>query len=273
MYGKTPRQKMIEEKNFKEWLELKGLSEKSIKDYMYWFERLDLKQVNAESVIEWLKGNNNGVSRAMIKNLIQYVRTTDFPQEIKVSFQLFELPKQTGRKKQRLPKVIDRVKVHMIANKMSTPMHKLMVLSTFYLGLRSDELLKLTLSCFDWDKGKVRIVGKGNKERIVPLVPELKQRLIDFFNGELEKDPEYSVCFPMSDRYWRKILSRKSQKAIDQWVNPHLLRHSCGSYLKGMGLDLQEIAEFLGHSDIKTTQIYVHLDKSKLTSKVLRAFD
>jgi integrase/recombinase XerD len=78
--------------------------------------------------------------------------------------------------------------------------------------------------------------------------------------------------FPVSIRRWQTILEKYSRKILDKSVNPHLLRHSCGSYLYNNGLGLKEIADFLGHSSIQTAQIYVHLDKKKFDSKILGAF-
>ena len=139
------------------------------------------------------------------------------------------------------------------------------------MGLRVSELLSLNLNSFDWKNGKVRIIGKGDKERLLPLIPQLQERIADYINNNLKKNPDFDVLFPICERRWQVILGRCSQKALERWVNPHLLRHSCGSYLNNQGVGLKEIAEFLGHSSIETAQIYVHLDKKKFDFQILSA--
>ncbi|MFQ5531660.1 MAG: tyrosine-type recombinase/integrase [Candidatus Nanoarchaeia archaeon] len=264
---------MINQEDWVQWLQAKKLSEKSIHDYCVYFRKLDFDSINEKYLEKWINKFNNGVARAMLNNLLIYIRThQEIPREIKELALNFEIPKITGRKKQRIPKVLTREQVHQLARAMPHKRERYMVLSTFYLGLRSEELLNLSVDCFDWEKSQVRIIGKGNKERVLPLVPNLKERLILYINENIEKNPEFSILFPISARYWRKILDKVSRKKLGRPVNPHLLRHSCGSYLHEHGLDLKEIAEYLGHSDISTTQLYVHLNKRNLNARVQNAF-
>ncbi len=277
MPSKVPRAKknqMISKENWVEWLQLKGLNQRSIDNYSYYFDQINLQDFNPESLLKFLKKNNNGVARAMLKNLLTIIKTSsEVPQEIKDWVITFDIPKKTGRKKQRVLKVLSKDEVHNLARRMETKRDSYMVLLTFYLGLRVAELLSLNLKSFDWKTGKVRIIGKGNKERVLPLIPELQTRVAEWINECVEKDPEFYLLFPISERRWRMILSKISKKHLGRSVNPHLLRHSCGSVLHNQGLSLKEIADFLGHKSIEVTQIYVHLNKEKFDSRVLGAFE
>lgn len=264
---------MIDKEDWVQWLKAKKLSEKSIHDYCTYFNKLNLNSISEKTLEKFINSFNNGVARAMLNNLLTYLRThQEIPKEIRELAVTFEIPKITGRKKQRIPKVLNKEQVHQLARAMTSKRDRYMVLCTFYLGLRSEELLNLSIDSFDWDKSQVRIIGKGNKERILPLIAELKDRLIDYINENVEKNPDFEILFPISSRYWRKILDKASRKRLGRPVNPHLLRHSCGSFLHEKGLDLKEIADFLGHSDISTTQIYVHLDKKNLNLRIQNAF-
>jgi len=263
---------MINKTNWIEWLNAKGLSERTIKDYSFWFSKLDFSKISKEYLVRWIGRYNNSVARAMLKNLFLFIKTGDSPQEIKEFVEGFEIPKHTGRKKQRVLQILDIKQVHQLADAIGNERLKYMILTTFYLGLRCSELLSLNLDSFDWEKSIVRIIGKGNKERVLPVIPQLKDRLVIYFNKQIELNPEIEKCFPIGKRYWEKKLSEKSEKILKQKVNPHLLRHSCGSYLHQRGLSLKEIADFLGHVSVNTTQIYVQLNKVNLNSRVLNAF-
>lgn len=270
----------IKEEQWIEWLSLKGLSERTIQNYYSYFVKLDLSNISNVYLLKFIKRYNNPVARAMLKNLFQYIKTNDFPKEVKTFLMDFEIPKITGRKKQRIPDVINKTQVHIIAKAMHNKRDSYMVLTTFYLGLRLSELLNLKIDNFNWDDwkenpkkaGLVKFIGKGNKERILPVVPQLMVRLHNWVGEELQKNPDMIKLFSISKRRWQKILSKVSKKVIGKSINPHLLRHSCGTYLFNQGLREKEIAEFLGHTSVVTTQIYLHINKSKLSSKIINAF-
>ena len=270
----------IKQEDWRDWLELKGLSQQTIGFYVRYFDKINFSQISTEYLLKYLKRYNNAVARATIENLIQYIRTGDFPQETKGFFINFEVPRVTGRKKKRIPEVLSLTEVHMIANKMGTTRDYLATLTSFYLGLRLSELLSLTIKSFNWDEwssnphapGVVKVIGKGNKQRNLPVIPELMERLAEYIAKESKTTPLKTLLFDISQQRWQTILGKTSKKAIGRWVNPHLLRHSCCTYLHDKGLDLKEIAEFLGHASVSTTQIYTHINTEKLNQKVMKAF-
>jgi len=270
----------IKQEDWKDWLELKGLSERTIKDYSNYFDKIKLNQMSVEYLLKFLKKYNNVVARATIKNLKQYIRTGDFPQEIKGLFLELEIPRVTGRKKKRIPEVLTLDQVHMVANKMTSTRNYLATLTTFYLGLRLSELLSLKVNSFNWTEwsedptvpGIVKVIGKGNKQRNLPVIPVLMERLSEWIAEELRKNPLKVFLFEISKQYWQKTLSKVSQRVLGRRVNPHLLRHSCCTYLHKKGLDLKEIADFLGHASVSTTQLYTHTNTDQLNKKIANAF-
>lgn len=141
-------------------------------------------------------------------------------------------------------------------------------------GMRVSELLALKLDYVNLQDGWVRVLGKGSKERLIPIharaVSILKQYLV-LRQGRF-KEAQAGLFLsrrgkPLSRvQFWRdlKTLARRAGVAAD--VHPHLLRHTFATHLLQGGADLRSVQELLGHSSLSTTQIYTHLDRSALKS-------
>lgn len=151
------------------------------------------------------------------------------------------------------------------------------LLELFYSsGLRLSELCNVRLEHFDTDERFLRVTGKGNKTRIVPVGDAAFAALEEYLRTArptLVSQRTSSHIFltvrggPFSpDRVRQIVKERAKQAGIDQNVYPHLLRHSFATHLLEGGADLRVIQELLGHADIATTQIYTHVDASRLKS-------
>lgn len=141
-------------------------------------------------------------------------------------------------------------------------------------GLRVSELVNLRLDQVNLRQGVVRVIGKGDKERLVPLGEEAADWLIryirevraDFFRG----DPD-ATLFPSNrgkpltrQTFWHAIKRYAMAAGIDKPLSPHVLRHAFATHLLNHGADLRVVQMLLGHSDISTTQIYTHIAKERL---------
>ncbi|MDD3348482.1 MAG: site-specific tyrosine recombinase XerD [Bacilli bacterium] len=159
---------------------------------------------------------------------------------------------------------------------------KAMIELTYSSGLRVSELINLKLSDYHPAMSFVDIWGKGNKERVVPVGEEA----IDCLNlyvkegrPKLAKTKSSNYMFinkrdggPMSRQAFFKILREKALLAgIDKPISPHKLRHSFASHLLERGIDLRLIQELLGHEDISTTEIYTHINSTRLKQVYLSA--
>jgi integrase/recombinase XerD len=141
-------------------------------------------------------------------------------------------------------------------------------------GLRVSELLNLTLIDVDMDSKLMRIIGKGNKQRLVPFGRQAAHALEDYLmTGRPLLTKQRSVPYlitnargkKMSRMGFLKILRKyRIKSGITKRVTPHMFRHSFATHLLEGGADLRVVQELLGHADISTTQIYTHIDREYL---------
>jgi integrase/recombinase XerD len=141
-------------------------------------------------------------------------------------------------------------------------------------GLRVSELVNLKHSQVNVNQGVIRIVGKGNRERLIPLGEEALRWLGEFVRGPraeilLERQTDYMFPTRRGDRMTRQafwhIIKRYANKAgVQKELSPHTLRHAFATHLLNRGADLRVVQMLLGHSDLSTTQIYTHVARERL---------
>lgn len=151
------------------------------------------------------------------------------------------------------------------------------MLETMYAsGLRVSELVGLTLNELDLTTGLVRVVGKGGRERIVPLGEEASESLGEYLGqarSDLLKAQLTDAVFvtrrggPMTRQAFWQLIKRYAQQAgIGAEFSPHSLRHAFATHLLNHGADLRSVQMLLGHTDLSTTQIYTHVARARLQS-------
>ena len=143
-------------------------------------------------------------------------------------------------------------------------------------GLRVSELVNLTLSQVNLEHGVVRIIGKGGKERLVPLGEEAITRVTRFLRegrGLLMGIRQGDALFPTAlgaamtrQGFWQLIKRYALQVGIEKSLSPHTLRHAFATHLLNHGADLRVVQLLLGHSSLSTTQIYTHVARERLKS-------
>ncbi len=197
--------------------------------------------------------------------------------------QLIDAPKLP----KRLPSVLSVEEVHQLLSAISTdtPAGKrdMAVVECLYsAGLRVSELCDLSLVDLMQEKDMLRVTGKGNKERLVPLGTLAIERLDEYLKhvrpGWARKGGNKGKVFlsrngkPLTRMTVFNCLQKWSKEAgLRKKISPHTLRHSFATHLLEGGADLRAVQEMLGHADISTTQIYTHLDKEYL-KEVHRTF-
>jgi integrase/recombinase XerD len=133
------------------------------------------------------------------------------------------------------------------------------------------ELTNLRMDGIDLQVGYVRVLGKGSKERIVPIGERARLAVQGYLEHRPETPASVKTLFvsdrkrPMSPvQFWRLIRAVALKAGIHKPVTPHTLRHSFASHLVQHGADLRAVQEMLGHASIATTQIYTHVGRSHL---------
>ena len=141
------------------------------------------------------------------------------------------------------------------------------MLELFYSsGLRLSELAGLDIADLDLQQGEVRVTGKGNKTRVLPVGRMARRALQDWLSVRPASDQAAQPLFvsqrgsALTPRAIQLRLRRHGVEQIGQHLHPHMLRHSFASHMLESSGDLRAVQELLGHADISTTQIYTHLD-------------
>lgn len=172
----------------------------------------------------------------------------------------------------RLPKVADVDQLSHLLDATADDPLELRDLSMFELlyssGLRLSELAGLDLDAIDRRGGEVRVLGKGGKERILPVGRRALEALTRWLEARPALADEHERALFVSRR-GERLSNRSIQSRLRRWgvkngadqkLHPHLLRHSFASHMLESSGDLRAVQELLGHADISTTQIYTHLD-------------
>lgn len=186
---------------------------------------------------------------------------------------------ETPKTERKLPKVLSMQEVEALLDvprtKTAFGLRDQAMLEVLYAtGLRVSELVQLDIGDAHLTMGFVRCIGKGNKERIIPLGKTAAQslnRYLEGGRGALLKRKQSEALFlnhhggRLSRQGFWKILKGLAREAnIMKDLTPHTLRHSFATHLLENGADLRAVQEMLGHADISTTQIYTHVTKARL---------
>ncbi len=287
-------------KSYQSYLKIeRGLSQNTIDNYSFDIEKLCLfmdenqimvspVKITEETLQQFIYSVSKEVnprSQARIisglKSFFNYLVFEDYRNDNPL--ELIETPK-TGRK---LP---DTLSLNDIDNLISAidlssaegERNRAMIETLYGCGLRVSELVELKVSDLFFDEGFVKITGKGNKQRFVP-VGNLTQKYICLYKDEVRiNNPIQKGC---EDTLFLNRRGRKLTRAmiftivknlaikinLNKAISPHTFRHSFATHLLENGADLRSIQLMLGHESITTTEIYVHLDRKHL-AKVINAF-
>jgi len=192
----------------------------------------------------------------------------------------------TPRLKRKLPDVLSVEEIDSIFQQidMSKPegqRNRAMLETLYSSGLRVSELIGLQTSHIYFDDGFLRVIGKGNKERLVPIGGEALKHISlykDYVRVHIPIKPGFEGIFFLNKN--GKKLSREmvfmviktltAKAGIEKNVHPHTFRHSFATHLVEGGADLRAVQEMLGHESITTTEIYTHLDRNYLKDVIKR---
>ncbi len=272
------------------WLE-KGLSENTLKSY-----RHDL-----QAFVDWLFENNQsvaGVSRADINLYLSHrlqkgLKARSTARSLSCLRALYRymlrekliendptLRVENPKLGRPLPDTLTEMDVEQLlaAPDLETPLglrDRTMLEVLYACGLRVSELTELRLGQINLRQGVIRILGKGSKERLVPMGEEainwLTRYLADARGELLKNNLGQDVVFPSNrgvamtrQTFWHRLRKLAASAGIQKKLSPHTLRHAFATHLLNHGADLRVVQLLLGHSDLSTTQIYTHIAQQRM---------
>ena len=187
---------------------------------------------------------------------------------------------QSLRTNKKLPTTLSVEEINLLLNSIdiekSNGIRDKSIISLLYsCGLRVTELINLNLTNLYFDDKIIRVFGKGSKERIIPIGPKALNDLLDYIKNirpKLSRKTESKGILYLSNRgkqlsrktIWNLINTISINSDINKNISPHTFRHSFATHLLEGGADLRIVQELLGHTNISTTQIYTHIDKTYL---------
>lgn len=244
----------------------KNLKTKNIQSYLTEISKYNFTKTYSSSSINRKISSLKGFQKFLFVNNVIKINNSDIFKSIK--------------KTKKIPLTLNYEEIKKILSSINMSKNnsfrdKCIISMLYSCGLRVSELLSLNLTNLNLDEDILRVLGKGNKERIIPIGNKSREDLINYLENErpkLSRKKDSKGFLFLSNR--GNSLSRKttwnivrihSKKCFpDKSISPHTFRHSFASHLLEGGADLRIVQELLGHSSISTTQIYTHIDKSYL---------
>lgn len=242
-------------------LKFNGLSDKTLKTYSFYVEKL-LKYANKNadqivmadikdyfsSIDEIIKNSSLNLIRA---SLINYFPDLDWTVISKYTID------------ENIPDILTKAEIKQLIIETHNPKHKRLIKLFYSTGMRLSEVRNLKFEQIDFNDDTIKIKGKGNKERFILIASSLKEDLINY-----KKQTWSEYVFSNN---WSKMSERGIQhaikiagKRINKNIHVHTLRHCFATHLLESGVDIRKIQVLLGHSNIKSTQIYTQVSKEEI---------
>jgi integrase/recombinase XerC len=183
---------------------------------------------------------------------------------------------QTPKTSKRLPVFVELTGIERLLKGLEFPegyqgrLDRLMIELFYGTGMRRSELINLKRSDFDSYNSQIKVLGKGNKERIIPIHQDLRTRIKEFIDAGETTHAELLLC----DEKGKKLTQAYVYATVNKYLSlvttvdkrsPHTLRHTFATHLMNNGADINAVKELLGHSSLAATQVYTHntIDKLK----------
>lgn len=244
------------------------------------FADQDLKSVNYSQIRSWIITMvNKGLSNRSVNRKVSALNSF-YKFLIKVgNIQTSPLAKHKALKVQKKVHIpFSEQEIHEVLSQdmehdFTTVRNKLIVELLYSTGMRRSELINLNLNDIDFDQKQVKVLGKRNKERYIPLIAPVMESLKVY----LEEHQNYSQSTPSSPLFitirGQRVYSTLVYRIVNEYFStvsskvkksPHILRHSFATHLLNQGADLNAVKELLGHTSLAATQVYTHNNISEL---------
>ncbi len=266
-----------ERKKFIDWFKSRGLAITSIINYMLYYDRFGSSHLLSKNRANGFmkKFKYNGVVKAFLKNYMEFIleNKEEYGQEIINKILEIKIPKVKGVRARKLPEVITESEVWKIEKTFKNERDKLMLLLSFYCGLRVAGLISIKPFNFNWEEwgnsvrlgsepiGKLKVVEKGSRWRIVLVPYQIMLRLNNWIvDVEFKENADQNrSLFNIGRHRWGDLLKLYGKRALNKNMYPNLLRHSFATHLLNKGIKIERVQKLMGHKDISNTQIYTHI--------------
>jgi len=246
-----------------------GLAEKNLVDFVYFLDSLGLEAKSQARIISGI--------RAFYRFLLVEDMISNDPSAV------MESPKL----RRALPEVLSYEEIRQLISSidMSQPYahrNKAIIETMYACGLRVSEVTELRITNLFFDQGFIKVVGKGNKERLVPIGEKAVKSIRFYVEHErrslpkIESGYENHLFLNRRGKSLTRVMiftiikNLSKLSGIQKTVSPHTLRHSFATHLVEGGADLRAVQEMLGHESITTTEIYTHVDRNYLRETILQ---
>ena len=271
----------------------KGLSENTTINYIrdlqqfFTYMKKDIGEIEEQDIIHYLKYlNEHYATSSIVRKMVTLRQFFLYLKKNKMIEHNIMANIDMPKSQKHLPQTVSLESVTKVLHTIdqSSPAGKrdyLMLLLSVASGIRVSELIHLTTNDFNYKAKRIRVVGKGNKERLVPLDAKTCDLLEDYIHHERQVYDKLGnkeiflnhfgkmIC---REEFYNILQKYACEAGISEHLSPHKLRHTFATTLLDGDADLRSIQELLGHSDIATTTIYTHVANEKIVEDYKRFF-
>ncbi len=245
------------------------------------FGSTKIDEINASFVRTWLAGmKESGMESKSLNRKISSLKSF-FKYQLKQGVVLTS-PMATiisPKVKKRLPQYVAEKDIHTLFSHVEFPdnwegkTHRLLLQLFYNTGMRQAELVNLTESQVDISNGNIKVLGKGNKERVLPISKDLMLLVVNYQEGKRTQFDHFDNVLLLVNGKGKRLYPKYVYNVVRQYLSsvttidkksPHVLRHTFATHLMNNGADLNAVKELLGHSSLAATQVYTHNTIEKL---------
>ena len=245
------------------------------------FGSTNIDEINASFVRSWLAGmKESGMESKSLNRKISSLKSF-FKYQLKQGVVLTS-PMATiisPKVKKRLPQYVAEKDIHTLFSHVEFPdnwegkTHRLLLQLFYNTGMRQAELVNLTESQVDISNGNIKVLGKGNKERVLPISKDLMLLIVHYQEGKRSQFDHFDNVLLLVNGKGKRLYPKYVYNVVRQYLSsvttidkksPHVLRHTFATHLMNNGADLNAVKELLGHSSLAATQVYTHNTIEKL---------
>lgn len=245
------------------------------------FKSSNIKNVEYKLIRSWIVSlvNNNISNRSInrkISSLKSFYKFLVKTQTIKVSPLISHSPLKQSKKiqvpfsKEEIEELLDG---DLFNNDYKGILQKTIIHFFYFTGVRRFELISIKNSNIDFDSSSLKIMGKRNKERIIPMLPSLIEVTRDYMNSKIKNSIKSNNDFLFQNSKGDQLSEKFVYRTVNQYFKlvspkvkkaPHVLRHSFATHLINEGADINSVKELLGHSSLSATQVYSHTSMERI---------